>query len=100
MTASSIAPIGRRHYAGIFLLCLGTLLLELSLTRVMSVALWYQTVDSKPRFGSTVGSRFRPTRQPPPSQSRAHSWNSKLRFDPFCGRVNQEYVPRDQLFEG
>ena len=33
--------IGRRHYAGIFLLCLGTLLLELSLTRVMSVALWY-----------------------------------------------------------
>lgn len=33
--------IGRRHCAGIFLLCLGTLLLELSLTRVMSVALWY-----------------------------------------------------------
>ena len=32
---------GRRHYAGIFLLCFGTLLLELSLTRVMSVALWY-----------------------------------------------------------
>jgi hypothetical protein len=33
--------MGRRHYAGIFLLCLGTLLLELALTRVMSVALWY-----------------------------------------------------------
>src|SRR6266480_4581558 len=33
-----IAP---RHYAGIFLLSLATLLLELSLTRVLSVALWY-----------------------------------------------------------
>jgi hypothetical protein len=33
--------IGQRHYAGIFLLCCGTLLLELSLTRVMSVTLWY-----------------------------------------------------------
>jgi SAM-dependent methyltransferase len=33
--------IGRRHYAGVFLLCVGTLLLELSLTRVMSVTLWY-----------------------------------------------------------
>jgi predicted membrane-bound spermidine synthase len=30
-----------RHYAGIFLLSLATLLLELSLTRVLSVALWY-----------------------------------------------------------
>jgi SAM-dependent methyltransferase len=33
--------IDQRHYAGIFLLCFGTLLLELSLTRVMSVTLWY-----------------------------------------------------------
>src|SRR5215212_12200722 len=33
--------VGRRHYAGIFLLSLATLLLELSLTRVLSVALWY-----------------------------------------------------------
>ena len=41
MTTSANAPISRRHYAGIFLLCFGTLLLELSLTRVMSVALWY-----------------------------------------------------------
>ena len=41
ITPSPSAAIGRRHYAGIFLLCLGTLLLELSLTRVMSVALWY-----------------------------------------------------------
>jgi hypothetical protein len=30
-----------RHYAGIFLLSLATLLLELSLTRVLSVANWY-----------------------------------------------------------
>jgi len=30
-----------RHYAGIFLLSMATLLLELSLTRVLSVALWY-----------------------------------------------------------
>jgi spermidine synthase len=32
---------GRRHYIGIFLLALATLLLELSLTRVLSVANWY-----------------------------------------------------------
>jgi hypothetical protein len=30
-----------QHYAGIFVLSLATLLLELSLTRVLSVALWY-----------------------------------------------------------
>ncbi len=33
--------IGAQHYVGIFLLSLATLLLELSLTRVLSVALWY-----------------------------------------------------------
>jgi hypothetical protein len=33
--------IGAKHYAGIFMLSLATLLLELSLTRVLSVALWY-----------------------------------------------------------
>src|SRR2546423_2042080 len=33
--------ISSRHYHGIFLLSLATLLLELSLTRVLSVALWY-----------------------------------------------------------
>jgi MFS family permease len=41
MNSTTTGIIGRRHYAGIFLLCFGTLLLELSLTRVMSVALWY-----------------------------------------------------------
>jgi hypothetical protein len=34
-------PVGRRHYIGIFLLSFATLLLELALTRVLSVALWY-----------------------------------------------------------
>ena len=34
-------PINARHYAGIFLLSVATLLLELSLTRVLSVALFY-----------------------------------------------------------
>src|SRR2546423_8552389 len=33
--------IASRHYLGIFLFSLATLLLELSLTRVLSVALWY-----------------------------------------------------------
>src|SRR5438270_9561619 len=33
--------IAGQHYLGIFLLSLATLLLELSLTRVLSVALWY-----------------------------------------------------------
>jgi len=33
--------ISWRHYGGIFLLSLATLLLELALTRVLSVALWY-----------------------------------------------------------
>ena len=33
--------IGWRHYSGMFLLSLATLVLELALTRVLSVALWY-----------------------------------------------------------
>lgn len=33
--------IQRRHFAGLFLLSLATLLLELALTRVLSVSLWY-----------------------------------------------------------
>lgn len=36
-----IAQIEIRHFVGIFLFSLATLLLELSLTRVLSVALWY-----------------------------------------------------------
>ncbi|MEZ4862374.1 MAG: hypothetical protein R3C14_13745 [Caldilineaceae bacterium] len=36
-----VAAIGHHHYAGIFLLALATLLLELALTRVLSVTLWY-----------------------------------------------------------
>ena len=35
------SEISSRHFAGIFVLSLATLLLELSLTRVLSVALWY-----------------------------------------------------------
>jgi len=38
---ASADTIGAHHYLGIFLLSLATLLLELSLTRVLSVALWY-----------------------------------------------------------
>ncbi len=41
MGNDNLTQITRRHYAGIFLLSLATLLLELSLTRVLSVALWY-----------------------------------------------------------
>lgn len=36
-----VKRITRYHYSGIFLLSLATLLLELALTRVLSVALWY-----------------------------------------------------------
>lgn len=36
-----VTSVGRRHWAGLFVVSLATLLLELSLTRVMSVALWY-----------------------------------------------------------
>src|SRR5436309_12061243 len=38
---SNIEEIRSYHYVGIFLFSLATLLLELSLTRVLSVALWY-----------------------------------------------------------
>ncbi len=38
---NNLQNINWRHFAGIFLLSLATLLLELSLTRVLSVALWY-----------------------------------------------------------
>ncbi len=41
MASPDLPAASRRYDAGIFLLSLGTLLLELSLTRVMSVALWY-----------------------------------------------------------
>jgi hypothetical protein len=41
LSQSNDTAIGRRHFAGVFLLCFATLLLELSLTRVMSVTLWY-----------------------------------------------------------
>src|SRR2546421_10322416 len=40
-TARPADRIAGYHYLGIFLLSLATLLLELSLTRVLSVALWY-----------------------------------------------------------
>src|SRR5437879_7899826 len=33
--------IRARHFAGLFLLSLATLLLELALTRILSVSLWY-----------------------------------------------------------
>jgi hypothetical protein len=41
MTQDKADQINARHYAGIFLLSVATLLLELSLTRVLSVALFY-----------------------------------------------------------
>jgi Spermine/spermidine synthase domain len=45
MTQPECSPIRERiswrHYSGIFLLSLATLVLELALTRVLSVALWY-----------------------------------------------------------
>lgn len=41
MKSTSEEQLGWRHYLGILLLSLATLLLELSLTRVLSVALWY-----------------------------------------------------------
>ncbi|MEZ4456285.1 MAG: hypothetical protein R2882_07010 [Gemmatimonadales bacterium] len=34
-------PLRRRHYWGLFLLAGATLVLELALTRVLSVSLWY-----------------------------------------------------------
>src|ERR1700731_4330537 len=40
-TSHQITNIHWQHYTGIFLLSLGTLLLELALTRVLSVANWY-----------------------------------------------------------
>src|SRR6266487_3190412 len=38
---TEVEEINWQHYAGIFILSLATLLLELALTRVLSVALWY-----------------------------------------------------------
>src|SRR5215469_4822106 len=40
-TGSQITDMRWQHYVGIFLLSLATLLLELALTRVLSVANWY-----------------------------------------------------------
>ena len=40
-SSSDAAEIRVRHFAGLFLLSLATLLLELALTRILSVSLWY-----------------------------------------------------------
>ena len=40
-TSTESAQVQPRHFAGVFLLSLATLLLELALTRVLSVSLWY-----------------------------------------------------------
>lgn len=40
-SSSDTAQIRGRHFAGLFLLSLATLLLELALTRILSVSLWY-----------------------------------------------------------
>jgi hypothetical protein len=36
-----LGQISKRHFVGLFLISLGTLLLELALTRLLSVSLWY-----------------------------------------------------------
>lgn len=41
LSATDSEQISGRHFAGLFLLSLATLLLELALTRVLSVSLWY-----------------------------------------------------------
>lgn len=41
LPSSSETIIRARHFAGLFLLSLATLLLELALTRILSVSLWY-----------------------------------------------------------
>src|SRR5690348_15107474 len=41
LSVATSARINLRHYLGLFLISLATLLLELSLTRVLSVSLWY-----------------------------------------------------------
>jgi spermidine synthase len=40
-SSADLEQIQTRHFAGVFLLSLATLLLELALTRVLSVTLWY-----------------------------------------------------------
>ena len=40
-SSSDLGQVRTRHFAGLFLLSLATLLLELALTRVLSVSLWY-----------------------------------------------------------
>jgi len=41
LPSSDSGQVQTRHFAGLFLLSLATLLLELALTRVLSVSLWY-----------------------------------------------------------
>src|ERR1700745_586841 len=40
-SSADSGQVQTRHFAGLFLLSLATLLLELALTRVLSVSLWY-----------------------------------------------------------
>lgn len=40
-SSTAAVRIRARHFAGLFLLSLATLLLEIALTRILSVSLWY-----------------------------------------------------------
>lgn len=51
--------IRARHFAGLFLLSLATLLLELALTRVLSVSLWTATLGMWRQTTTRKGQRRR-----------------------------------------
>lgn len=75
-----------RHFVGIFLLSLATLLLELSLTRVLSLALWYHfgflvISTALLGFGASGVVLITPNKNPPPQAPLYTAWNTFSKVD-------------------
>src|SRR5438876_6468033 len=73
--------IQARHFAGLFLLSLATLLLELALTRILSVSLWYH-------FGFLVISTALLDRK----STRLNSSHPSISYAVFCLKKKKKNI--------
>ena len=59
-SSTDAVQIRARHFAGLFLLSLATLLLEIALTRILSVSLWYHfgflVISTRVRLNAGISS--------------------------------------------
>lgn len=85
MTTTSSSRASTATYVGVFLVTLSTLMLEISLTRIFSVTMWYHfafVAISVALFGMTAGAlivHLRPA-QFAPEQVKQHLWRWALAY--------------------